>query len=190
MRRSEVPPRPGRTGPVPRLCGPGVGLHGQGGYMKSQIRPRHGPPRPSPRWRSPRATALAQQPIVIKFSHVVANDTPKGKAAEYFAKKAAELTGGKVKVEVYGNSTLNTRTRKRWKRCSSVPSRCWPRRWPSSARSGVKEFEVFDLPYIFDDYRRPAQGHRRPRRREGAVQEARRARASSASPTGTTASRS
>ena len=40
------------------------------------------------------ASAYAQQPIVIKFSHVVATDTPKGKAAEYFAKKAGELTGG------------------------------------------------------------------------------------------------
>ena len=28
--------------------------------------------------------AFAQTPIVIKFSHVVANDTPKGKAAERF----------------------------------------------------------------------------------------------------------
>jgi C4-dicarboxylate-binding protein DctP len=45
-------------------------------------------------------------PIVIKFSHVVATDTPKGKAAEFFAKRAAELTKGKVKVEVYPNSQL------------------------------------------------------------------------------------
>jgi C4-dicarboxylate-binding protein DctP len=51
-------------------------------------------------------SAQAQAPIVIKFSHVVANDTPKGKASEFFAKRAAELTKGKVKVEVYGNSTL------------------------------------------------------------------------------------
>jgi C4-dicarboxylate-binding protein DctP len=50
--------------------------------------------------------AMAQQPIVIKFSHVVALDTPKGMAAEFFAKRAAELTKGKVKVEVYANSTL------------------------------------------------------------------------------------
>jgi len=28
--------------------------------------------------------ALAQQPIVIKFSHVVALNTPKGQAAEFF----------------------------------------------------------------------------------------------------------
>ncbi len=44
--------------------------------------------------------AFAQQPLVIKFSHVVAQDTPKGKASEFFAKRAGELTGGKVKVEV------------------------------------------------------------------------------------------
>ena len=43
---------------------------------------------------------------IIKFSHVVAADTPKGKAAVYFAEKAAELTKGKVKVEVYANSAL------------------------------------------------------------------------------------
>lgn len=50
--------------------------------------------------------ASAQQPIVIKFSHVVAPDTPKGKAAEYFLRLAAELTKGAVKVEVYANSAL------------------------------------------------------------------------------------
>ena len=50
--------------------------------------------------------AHAQQPIVIKFSHVVANDTPKGKGAEYFKKLAEERTKGKVKIEVYPNSQL------------------------------------------------------------------------------------
>ena len=50
--------------------------------------------------------AYAQAPIVIKFSHVVAADTPKGKAAAMFAQTAGELTQGKVKVEVYANSTL------------------------------------------------------------------------------------
>ncbi|HVS55072.1 MAG TPA: C4-dicarboxylate ABC transporter, partial [Casimicrobiaceae bacterium] len=44
--------------------------------------------------------APAQQPIIIKFSHVVAIDTPKGKGAEYFKKLAEERTKGRVKVEV------------------------------------------------------------------------------------------
>ena len=38
------------------------------------------------------ALALADQPIIIKFSHVVAVDTPKGKAADYFKKLAEEKT--------------------------------------------------------------------------------------------------
>ena len=50
--------------------------------------------------------ALAQSPIVIKFSHVVAPNTPKGKGAEYFKKLAEKYTNGKVKVEVYPNSQL------------------------------------------------------------------------------------
>ena len=36
-----------------------------------------------------------QKPIIIKFSHVVAVDTPKGKAAEHFKKLAEEKTKGK-----------------------------------------------------------------------------------------------
>ena len=50
--------------------------------------------------------AAAQSPIVLKFSHVVAADTPKGKAAEKFKELAEKYTAGKVKVEVYPNSTL------------------------------------------------------------------------------------
>ena len=48
----------------------------------------------------------AQSPIVIKFSHVVANDTPKGKGALKFKELAEKYADGKVKVEVYPNSTL------------------------------------------------------------------------------------
>ena len=47
-----------------------------------------------------------QQPIVIKFSHVVTVNTPKGKGAERFRQLAEERLGGRVKVEVYPNSTL------------------------------------------------------------------------------------
>jgi Bacterial extracellular solute-binding protein, family 7 len=50
--------------------------------------------------------ASAQSPIVIKFSHVVATNTPKGLAAEKFKELAEKYTDGKVKVEVYPNSQL------------------------------------------------------------------------------------
>ena len=96
------------------------------------------------------ATVAQAQQVVIKFSHVVAQDTPKGKAAEFFAKKAAELTGGKVKVEVYANSALyKDKEEMEALQMGSVQMLA-----PSLAKFGplgVKEFEAFDLPYIFDD---------------------------------------
>jgi len=94
--------------------------------------------------------ALAQAPIVIKFSHVVAQDTPKGKASEFFAKRAAELTGGKVKVEVYANSTLY----KDKEEMEALQIGAVQMLAPSLAKFGplgVREFEVFDLPFIFDN---------------------------------------
>ena len=97
------------------------------------------------------ATTLAQQPIVIKFSHVVANDTPKGLAAEFFKKKADELTKGKVKVEVYANSTLY----KDKEEMEALQLGAVQMLAPSLAKFGplgVKELEAFDLPYMFDNY--------------------------------------
>jgi C4-dicarboxylate-binding protein DctP len=96
------------------------------------------------------AIALAQAPIVIKFSHVVAGDTPKGKASELFAKRAAELTKGKAKVEVYANSALY----KDKEEMEALQLGAVQMLAPSLAKFGplgVKEFEVFDFPFIFDD---------------------------------------
>ncbi len=95
--------------------------------------------------------AHAEEPIVIKFSHVVAIDTPKGKAAEMFAKKAAELTKGRVRVEVYANSTLY----KDKEEMEALQLGAVQMLAPSLAKFGplgVKEFEVFDLPFIFSNY--------------------------------------
>src|SRR5437667_6267729 len=96
-------------------------------------------------------TALAQQPIVIKFSHVVALDTPKGKGAEYFKKLAEERTKGRVKVEVYPNSSLF----KDGEEMEALQLGSVQMLAPSVAKFGplgVREFEVFDLPYMFDSY--------------------------------------
>lgn len=95
--------------------------------------------------------ALAQQPIVIKFSHVVATETPKGKAAEHFKKLAEERTQGKIKVEVYANSTLY----KDKEEMEALQLGAVQMLAPSLAKFGplgVKQFEVFDLPYLFDNY--------------------------------------
>ena len=98
------------------------------------------------------ATALAQQPIVIKFSHVVALDTPKGLAAEYFKKLAEERTKGRVKVEVYPNSQLY----KDKEELEALQIGAVQMLAPSMAKfgpMGLREFEAFDLPYLFDDYK-------------------------------------
>ncbi|MCK9689544.1 TRAP transporter substrate-binding protein [Scleromatobacter humisilvae] len=95
-------------------------------------------------------TARAQAPITIKFSHVVAPDTPKGKGALRFKELAEQRTGGKVKVEVYPNSQLyKDKEEMEALQLGSVQMLA-----PSLSKFGplgVKEFEVFDLPFLFKD---------------------------------------
>src|SRR5437762_3279440 len=94
--------------------------------------------------------AAAQQPIVIKFSHVAAPDTPKGQAANEFKRLAEERTKGHVKVEVYPNSMLFKDAEEldalklgSVQMLAPVPGKFGP--------AGLPEFEVFDLPYLFPD---------------------------------------
>jgi C4-dicarboxylate-binding protein DctP len=95
-------------------------------------------------------SASADGPIVIKFSHVVAADTPKGKAADKFKELAEKYTDGKVKVEVYPNSTLY----KDKEELEALQLGAVQMLAPSNSKFGpigIKEFEVFDLPYILPD---------------------------------------
>lgn len=94
------------------------------------------------------ARAQPQAPIVIKFSHVVASDTPKGKAAERFKQLAERYTGGRVRVDVYPNNQLY----KDKEELEALQLGAVQMLAPSLAKFGplgVREFEVFDLPYIF-----------------------------------------
>jgi C4-dicarboxylate-binding protein DctP len=91
--------------------------------------------------------ALAQAPIVIKFSHVVAPETPKGKGADKFKELAEKYTNGRVKVEVYPNSQLY----KDKEEVDALQLGAVQMLAPSLAKFGplgAKEFEVFDLPFI------------------------------------------
>ncbi len=97
------------------------------------------------------APQLAAQPIVIKFSHVVAEATPKGKGALKFKELAEARTKGAVKVDVYPNSQLfKDGEEMQMLQLGNVQMLA-----PSVSKFGplgVREFEVFDLPYIFDNY--------------------------------------
>jgi C4-dicarboxylate-binding protein DctP len=95
--------------------------------------------------------AQAQQPIVIKFSHVVAENTPKGKGALKFKELAESRSKGRLKIEVYPNSTLF----KDGEEMEALQLGSVQMLAPSVAKFGplgVREFEVFDLPYIFDNF--------------------------------------
>lgn len=91
------------------------------------------------------------QVIEIKFSHVVAPDTPKGRAAEQFKKLAEERTAGKVKVTIFPNSQLY----KDKEEIEALQLGSVQMLAPSLAKFGplgAHEFEAFDLPYLFDGY--------------------------------------
>ena len=94
------------------------------------------------------ATAHAQQPIVIKFSHVVAENTPKGKGAIKFKELAEAKTKGRVKVEIYPNSQLY----KDREELEALQLGAVQMLAPSVSKFGplgVRQFEVYDLPYMF-----------------------------------------
>lgn len=95
--------------------------------------------------------ALAQDKIIIKFSHVVAPDTPKGKAAAKFEELAETYTKGAVDIEVYPNSQLY----KDKEEMEALQLGAVQMLAPSLAKFGplgVQDFEVFDLPFIFPSY--------------------------------------
>ncbi len=98
--------------------------------------------------------AQAQQPasqsIVVKFSHVVTDETPKGKGAIRFKELAEAKTQGRVKVEVYPNSQLY----KDREELEALQLGAVQMLAPSVSKFGplgVRKFEVFDLPYMFAD---------------------------------------
>ncbi|ERH50705.1 C4-dicarboxylate ABC transporter [Ectopseudomonas chengduensis] len=94
-------------------------------------------------------SALADEPILIKFSHVVADATPKGQGALLFKQLVEERLAGKVKVEVYPNSSLfGDANELEALRKNDVQLLA-----PSLAKfeQYTKQLQVFDLPFLFDD---------------------------------------
>jgi len=92
----------------------------------------------------------AQAPVVMKFSHVVANDTPKGKGSSSSRNWPRSYTGGKVKVEVYPNSQLF----KDKEEIEALQLGSVQLLGPATAKFaplGAKEFEALDLPFLFAD---------------------------------------
>ncbi len=95
------------------------------------------------------ATMSFAAEYTLKFSHVVSPNTPKGKAADYFAKRVAELSGGKIEVKVYPNAVLGKdKAVLRKMKFNSIQMAA-----PTFSKfTGlVPQLGVFSLPFIFKD---------------------------------------
>jgi C4-dicarboxylate-binding protein DctP len=87
--------------------------------------------------------------IVIKFSHVVAENTPKGMAAQRFANLVKERTGGRVEVQVFPNSTLY----KDGEEIEALQSGAVQIIAPAASKLSALDprWQLLDLPYAFAD---------------------------------------
>ncbi|MEZ5631809.1 MAG: TRAP transporter substrate-binding protein [Burkholderiaceae bacterium] len=93
--------------------------------------------------------ALAQSPIVIKFSHVVADQTPKGQAAIKFKELAEKKLPGKVQVQVFPNSQLFGDGKEMEALLLGDVQMIAPSL--SKFDRYTKKVQLFDLPFLFDD---------------------------------------
>ena len=93
--------------------------------------------------------APADEPIVIKFSHVVAEDTPKGQGAILFKKLVEERLAGKVSVEIFPNSSLYGDADE----LKALQDNQVQILAPSLAKFSQysQQLQIFDLPFLFDD---------------------------------------
>lgn len=94
-------------------------------------------------------SAAAADPIIVKFSHVVADNTPKGQAALKFKEEAEKLLPGKVVVEVYPNSQLFGDAKEMEALALGDVHFIAPSL--SKFDKYTKQLQVFDLPFLFDD---------------------------------------
>lgn len=95
------------------------------------------------------AEAAAQDPIIIKYNHVVPESTSKGRAATRFAELVNDRLAGRVKVEVYPNAQLyDEDAASQALLLGDIQITA-----PSIAKVGIftKKLQVFDLPFLFDD---------------------------------------
>lgn len=107
--------------------------------------------------------AQAAEPIIIKYSHVVADSTPKGQAAIKFKEAAEKLLPGKVEVQVFPNSQLFGDGKEMEALLLGDVQILAPSL--SKFSKYTKKLQLFDLPFLFDDinavgrFQNSAKGH-------------------------------
>lgn len=90
-----------------------------------------------------------QNQIIIYFSHVVAENTPKGLAAQKFAELVEQKTDGRVKVEVFPNGSLYSDGEELDALLRGDVQMIAPSF--SKVTELVPEWQVLDLPFLFRD---------------------------------------
>src|SRR5690554_836550 len=95
------------------------------------------------------AQALAQSPVVVKFSHVVAEATPKGQGALKFKEVAEKLLPGQVEVQVFPSSQLFGDAKEMEALLLGDVQIIAPSL--SKFDRYTKQVQLFDLPFLFDD---------------------------------------
>ena len=94
-------------------------------------------------------SALAKGPVTIKFSHVVAENTPKGQMANKFKDLVDERLAGKVQVEVFPNSQLFGDNKVLEAMLLGDVQMGAPAL--SKFSRYTKKLQIFDLPFLFKD---------------------------------------
>ncbi|ARU88565.1 TRAP transporter substrate-binding protein [Pseudomonas sp. M30-35] len=94
-------------------------------------------------------TAQAADPILIKFSHITADNTPKGKGALLFKKMVDERLAGKVEVQVYSNSSLYGDGKEMEALMLNEVQMLAPA--PSKLEQYTKQLQLFDMMFLFDN---------------------------------------
>lgn len=89
-------------------------------------------------------------PIVVRFSHVVASNTPKGQMVEHLQKLVQQRSGGRIRVEIYPNSILYGDDDEMQALQLGAVEMLAPSLSKFSA-VGAAGFEVFDLPFLFQN---------------------------------------
>ncbi|RTE64448.1 DctP family TRAP transporter solute-binding subunit [Amphritea opalescens] len=95
------------------------------------------------------ATSVMAAPIEIKFSHVVAENTPKGQMANKFAELVAERLAGKVEVNVFPSSQLFGDNKVLEAMLLGDVQMAAPAL--SKFQKYTKSLQLFDLPFLFKD---------------------------------------
>ena len=95
------------------------------------------------------AQIASAAPVEIKFSHVVAENTPKGQMANKFKQLVEERLAGKVEVKVYPNSQLFGDNKVLEAMMLGDVQMAAPSL--SKFQKYTKQLQVFDLPFLFKD---------------------------------------